>query len=121
MLNAAMKIDELQTSADVKIRRQDEGDDAEKNAPASLPHQDDLPPPPPVPDVEAPVTTAALTAAMQGFTAQIASQFAQMQAQQQKYNDTKPSHPSRQWQKHHLQHVVTFKLISNLSNTPLHR
>ncbi|CAA7028713.1 unnamed protein product [Microthlaspi erraticum] len=94
--------------------RQDEGDDAEKNAPASLPHQDDLPPPPPVPDVEAPVTTAALTAAMQGFTAQIASQFAQMQAQQQKYNDTKPSHPSRQWQKHHLQHVVTFKLISNL-------
>ncbi|CAA7051673.1 unnamed protein product [Microthlaspi erraticum] len=45
------------------------------------------PPPPPVPDVEAPVTTAALTAAMQGFAAQIASQFAEMQAQQQKYND----------------------------------
>ncbi|CAA7016293.1 unnamed protein product [Microthlaspi erraticum] len=42
------------------------------------------PPPPPVPDVEAPVTTAALTAAMQGFAAQIA---AEMQAQQQKYND----------------------------------
>ncbi|CAA7028100.1 unnamed protein product [Microthlaspi erraticum] len=45
------------------------------------------PPPPPVPDVEAPVTTAALTAAMQGFAAQIASQFAEMQAQQQKYNE----------------------------------
>ncbi|CAA7059617.1 unnamed protein product [Microthlaspi erraticum] len=44
------------------------------------------PPPPPVPDVEAPVTTAALTP-MQGFAAQIASQFAEMQAQQQKYND----------------------------------
>ncbi|CAA7057471.1 unnamed protein product [Microthlaspi erraticum] len=41
------------------------------------------PPPPPVPDVEAPVTAAALTAAMQGFAAQIA----EMQAQQQKYND----------------------------------
>ncbi|CAA7032650.1 unnamed protein product [Microthlaspi erraticum] len=41
------------------------------------------PPPPPVPDVEAPVTTAALTAAMQSFAAQIA----EMQAQQQKYND----------------------------------
>ncbi|CAA7038756.1 unnamed protein product [Microthlaspi erraticum] len=46
MLNAATKIDELQTSAKVEIRRQDRDDDAEKNAPASLPHQDDLPPPP---------------------------------------------------------------------------
>ncbi|CAA7035359.1 unnamed protein product [Microthlaspi erraticum] len=125
MLNAAMKIDELQTSADVKIRRQDEGDDAEKNAPASLPHQDDLPPPPPVPDVEAPVTTAALTAAMQGFTAQIASQFAQMQAQQQKYNDTKPSHPSmaetsspacRHLQTHQQLKLVTETLTDDVSN-----
>ncbi|CAA7040600.1 unnamed protein product [Microthlaspi erraticum] len=40
------------------------------------------PPPPPVPDAEAPVTTAAFTAAMQAF----AAQFAEMQAQQQKYN-----------------------------------
>ncbi|CAA7060838.1 unnamed protein product [Microthlaspi erraticum] len=47
MLNAATKIDELQTSAKVEIRRAKiEDDDAEKNAPASLPHQDDLPPPP---------------------------------------------------------------------------
>ncbi|CAA7048590.1 unnamed protein product [Microthlaspi erraticum] len=72
------------------------------------------PPPPPVPDVEAPVTTAALTAAMQGFAAQIASQFAEMQAQQQKYNDkTKSGQTAPQPQRSSKVHGATSSTPDN--------